>query len=1146
MKILILALFFIILIGIGIFFKNSGLFKNPLREGVAPLAIYTVGAPSPANSDLAPDGKCIAQNSYIGTDGTLTNCDGDDINAKCEAATDLDGCDKAVGGDNKCCFWKSGPVVDCSGSWTACSNTCGPGVQTYEITQPWRQGGASCPYNKNETRVCDGTIGCKDKKDCVGSWGECIARDPTKKCGPGIQTYTLSVPATAGGEICPHATGDTQSCFEAECIDEKTVPVNCEGRWNDCSASCGPGFGIQRYVITKPSAYGGNPCAHNQNDSQVCNRPECPADCESSWGPPCPTKCGIVQEQTYTITTPQAYGGAQCNPQHTVGDTRKCPVIKCPLKCDGTWGICDSSCSIKNGSDSELSGTQTFTITQPAVAGGGKCSDISNALYMPVGGEGKGCAGAITSDGLPSSYYCEGGGSSGTEFEWLSECCMWDRNTTSCKPKDVGTPEDDEAQEKSDKTFIANNNLNCPEKKTKVCKTSCPKCDKQGQYLAINDASCPGLDWTQATDFTGGGGGSYDVSNSCCMNCPNGQTTKPREDGSSNLIGDCYYDKACDNPVGTECLTNGFCKKYSSSTDAMKTGCKKYCNNGYYISNRVGNTTCNEITKPHECEGSDVLINDNNGYAKFKYVDATFQPSSPPIKCNSNQYCIATSDTSGVCQNKYGNVGACTGNISLNESNECNNGRKWLGKYTSDTGKFGIGCETTVRNIFSDHGIKADTFEYNANGSVFIGSGNCQMDCSGYWFNNPSCNDGYITHSFITDPNTPKNNGITCLEQAKRSFDYNKDASEFIVMGIPHTASINDIKEDENGNISIKKACHIDCSGVWPDFSATTCPTSSAGVDANTLSRTFAIANQPQYIGANSCYDLAVDLSSNPFPHTTSSITQDGDNIIQKVFCSQDCIGEWDKAADATCNNGTIPLTWKTTSESINGGKTCDIVAKSTYGNEYNYTQDSIQTTSWIGPVQCGGGGIDKWDCTTNISCPVDCSYTISPWSACTKGKRSSIVKIHDYGRNDGAKCPYRDKTEIWENCTMPFPLPVQTPDEYITELPCKLDNRPGTEKCSDKCVPYLPPYCENINQGVDENGNPVNGICCPFYDPDAKVNCQSCGTVKYNDASKEIQSNIIKMHDNDTSGIPEWEKQLSNLSQNSQNVLSDILGKIF
>ena len=106
--------------------------------------------------------------------------------------------------------------IDCKHSWnawTACSKTCGVGIQTrsYDVDTAASYGGDACPAK--ESRVCN-TQQCV--RDCkLSGWSKFTAC--TKSCGTGSKTRTKSVISDArfggrGKERMDLASAQQRSC----------------------------------------------------------------------------------------------------------------------------------------------------------------------------------------------------------------------------------------------------------------------------------------------------------------------------------------------------------------------------------------------------------------------------------------------------------------------------------------------------------------------------------------------------------------------------------------------------------------------------------------------------------------------------------------------------------------------------------------------------------------------------------------------------------------------------------------------------------------------------------------------------------------------------------------------------------------------
>ncbi len=137
------------------------------------------------------------------------------------------------------------PVIsanDCHGSWGACSQTCGTGEQTYMITSPATNGGAACAFSNGATRSCN-TQACVADINCTGSWGAC-----SKSCGSGMQTFLVTTAAQGNGSQCSVSDGSTRVCNTNDCqcpninIDATSTHKSCtitqtmSGASNSCTA----------------------------------------------------------------------------------------------------------------------------------------------------------------------------------------------------------------------------------------------------------------------------------------------------------------------------------------------------------------------------------------------------------------------------------------------------------------------------------------------------------------------------------------------------------------------------------------------------------------------------------------------------------------------------------------------------------------------------------------------------------------------------------------------------------------------------------------------------------------------------------------------------------------------------------------------
>jgi len=267
------------------------------------------------DNDGVPD--CV-DNCPTVANPSQSDCDGDLIGDACDDPCPVD-----------CVV---GPWSD----WSDCTVTCGGGIQTRtrSIVIPSANGGAACPPLV-QTRSCN-TQPCP--VDCVLSdwspWSACTAT-----CGGGIQTRTrtILVPPANGGAPCGPLV-QTQSCNTQPC------PVDCVlsdwSPWSACTVTCGGGVQTRTRTVLVPPAFGGAPCGPLV-ETQPCNTQPCPVDCVlSDWSPwsACTVTCGGgVQTRTRTVLVPPAFGGAPCGP---LVETQPCNTQPCLVGACCNAGTC--------------------------------------------------------------------------------------------------------------------------------------------------------------------------------------------------------------------------------------------------------------------------------------------------------------------------------------------------------------------------------------------------------------------------------------------------------------------------------------------------------------------------------------------------------------------------------------------------------------------------------------------------------------------------------------------------------------------------------------------------------------------------------------------------------------------------------------
>jgi len=247
------------------------------------------------------------------------------------------------------------------GEWSACSVTCGNGIQTRTKTS----GPGFCA--ESETQACNLGACTPTPVNCSGHWGDCSVT-----CGGGTQTFIVDVPAQNGGTECSPVGGTTQSCNTEACAP--TCLPNGEACANDgdcCDGNCN---GNKCKAVVSQCKGPGGPCGGNTDccpglvcfigagpENEKCTTPPPPdTNCVGSWSA-CVGNCG-TGIQTYTVTVPQSGNGTQCEAAN--GATRSCVLPACAVDCVGAWTACDETCG---------GGSQTFVVTTPASNGGQAC-----------------------------------------------------------------------------------------------------------------------------------------------------------------------------------------------------------------------------------------------------------------------------------------------------------------------------------------------------------------------------------------------------------------------------------------------------------------------------------------------------------------------------------------------------------------------------------------------------------------------------------------------------------------------------------------------------------------------------------------------------------------------------------------------------
>ena len=171
----------------------------------------------------------------------------------------------------------------------------------------------------------------RESGDCEGAWSSWSAC--SEACGPGVQTKRFSITKHAedGGASCLSTYGaDDQDVITRACPDAVPCPIDCRGEWTvqddtHCSKECGGGQKKKMFHVIENAAFGGNDSACKDasgawldEEFVDCNAHACPVPCQGKWVPTSDCMAG-KRRYTFRVTVPEAHGGA-CAKRNAVYD----------------------------------------------------------------------------------------------------------------------------------------------------------------------------------------------------------------------------------------------------------------------------------------------------------------------------------------------------------------------------------------------------------------------------------------------------------------------------------------------------------------------------------------------------------------------------------------------------------------------------------------------------------------------------------------------------------------------------------------------------------------------------------------------------------------------------------------------------------
>ncbi|KAF1748497.1 hypothetical protein GCK72_024964 [Caenorhabditis remanei] len=170
-------------------------------------------------------------------------------------------------------------------SWSECTDYCRNGhrSRTRFCANPKpSQGGSQCSGSDFELNPCFDPARCHLRDGGWSSWSDWSACSAS--CGFGVQTRdrTCSSPEPRGGQSCTGLAHQTSLCDLPACDHESDGEWSAWNEWSGCMGNCGIGTKTRvRACVSPPASDGGQPCFGRSSEITECRQSPSTALCSS-------------------------------------------------------------------------------------------------------------------------------------------------------------------------------------------------------------------------------------------------------------------------------------------------------------------------------------------------------------------------------------------------------------------------------------------------------------------------------------------------------------------------------------------------------------------------------------------------------------------------------------------------------------------------------------------------------------------------------------------------------------------------------------------------------------------------------------------------------------------------------------------------